>query len=93
MPKLQTLVNTLNHAASVVSQASATTSTQKEGQKDWVAGVRGTSTAVGQIITAVQDLARGDKADALVTIHKAEKTEAAAAKLGEKGDKLLGVSS
>jgi hypothetical protein len=91
VPKLQTAVKKLNTAANVVARASASSSTQKQGQADWVKGIRGDATALGYLVTALKDISSSNQSGALTYIHKAKVLEKSSTAIGEKGEKLLGI--
>jgi len=90
--KDKALETKLNHAATVVSQASATGATQKQGQKDWVDSVRDISKGFGQLNIALEDAIHDKAAAAKKAEAKAENTVAAGDALGAKANKLLGIS-
>ena len=92
IPEFRALATKFDHAASVVSSASAMGS-QKTAQGDWVRGVRLEATGVDQFATAFQDLVRGDKPGARAALVKGEKTLRSAELIRVKGDKLLGLPS
>jgi hypothetical protein len=91
IPKFAQLKTTLEHGASVVAGASTTSSTQKQGQKDWVDGVREVAGGVGAFETGIKDLVAGNKDSAKAAVLKAEKLIKAGNLLSGKGDKLLGL--
>jgi len=91
IPKYQALQLKLQHAATVVSKASATGSEQRQGQKDWVGGVRELAHGVGLLDVALKDAVDGNKTAAKTELIKAEKALTAANALGTKGDRLLGL--
>lgn len=93
IPKYKALQLKLEHAAAVVSQASTKGSKQKQGQKDWVGGVREVAHGIGLLDTALQDAVNGKAAAAKAELVKAEKALNAGDALGVKGDMLLGLSS
>lgn len=83
----------LEHAATVVSQASANGSEQNQGQKDWVGGVSEVAHGIGLLDTALQDAVDGTAAAAKAGLVKPEKALNAGDALGVKGDLLLGLPS
>lgn len=93
IPKYKALQLELQHAATVVAAASAKGSTQKQGQADWVGGVREVARGIGLFDTALKDAVNGKAAAAKAELVKAQKALAAGNALGTKGDKLLGLPS
>jgi len=91
IPKYKALQVKLDHAATVVSKASATGAKQKQGQKDWVDGVRELAQGIGMLDAALADAVKGNKAAAKSALTKAQKELVAGNNLGAKGDKLLGL--
>jgi hypothetical protein len=90
--KDRALEKKLNHAAAVVSAASATGSRQKQGQKDWVNGVRDIAQGLGTLNVALEDAIHGRATAAKTAELKAENKVEAGDALGTRGDKLLGIS-
>lgn len=93
IPKYKALQLKLEHAATVVSHASATGPNQKTGQTDWVGGVRELARGIGLVDTALKDAVDGNKTAAMAELVKAQKALTAGNALGTKGDKLLGLST
>ncbi len=91
--KFAALETTVKHAATAVSGASATTSTQKQAQSEWVKGAREEATGIGQLETGVKDLVAGKNSTAKTEVAKAVKTIKAGDVLGAEADKLLGLPS
>lgn len=73
IPKYKALQLKLEHAATVVSQASAEGSKQKQGQKDRVGGVRELAQGIGLLDTALKDAVDGKAAAAKTELVKAQK--------------------
>jgi len=92
IPKYRALALKLEHAANVVAGASAKGATQKQGQKDWVEGVREVAHGIGLLDTALTDAVHGKGSAAKAELVKAEKALNAGDAIGTKGDKLLGLS-
>lgn len=92
IPKYKALQLKLEHAATVVSAASAKGATQKQGQKDWVEGVREVAHGIGLLDTALTDAVDGKDAAAKAEAIKAQKALNAGDVVGTEGDKLLGLS-
>jgi len=80
-----------DHAATVVSEASASGAKQKQGQNDWVDGLREAATGMGMLNTALQDALDGKAAAAKTLLAKGQKGLDAGNALGDKGDRLLGL--
>jgi len=78
-----------DHAATVVAAASTSSAQQKQGQRDWVDGVREVARGIGQFDTGIRDLIAGNKAAAKRELRKAERTVKAGNAIGTKGDRLL----
>jgi hypothetical protein len=93
VPKLRAIRARLEHGATLVASATATTRRQREGQTEWVKAVHGIATGIGQLQSAYEDLADGRNSAALPLLTKAKQTVAAAAKLGGRADQLLGIGS
>lgn len=91
IPKYKALQLKLEHAATVVSRASANGSVQRQGQSDWVGGVRELSRGIGLFDTALTDAVNGKLAAARMELVKAEKALKAGDAMGTEGDKLLGL--
>jgi hypothetical protein len=88
---LQTLDGRLDHAATVVSEATALTAKQKLGQKEWVGGVRELANGFSQFAVELKDIERGDKTAAKQEAIIAKKTIQQGDALGMKGDRALGL--
>ena len=88
---LQAAAKKVDHAASVVSKATASTAKQRAGQKDWVDGVRDLGRGFSQLVGALKDIEHGNMSAAKTAALAAQKTIATAEKLGTKGDRLLGL--
>lgn len=67
------------------------TAKQKQGQKDWVGGVRLLAHGIGLLDTALADAVNGKTGAARSELVNAQKALAAGNALGTKGDKLLGL--
>ena len=89
--EFKALQGKVEHAATAVSRASASGPRQKQGQEDWVQGVRELARGLGQLDTGLQDVVNGKTAAAKAALTKAERTLSAANARGSKGDKLLGL--
>jgi hypothetical protein len=89
--EFKALQSKVEHAATVVSQASASGATQKQGQKDWVTGVRDLARGIGQFDTGLQDVIDHKTATGKAELKKATRTLATANTVGDRGDKLLGI--
>jgi hypothetical protein len=91
IPKYKALQLKLDHAATVVSKAAATGAQQKQGQKDWVGGVRDLAQGIGFLDVALKDAIDGNGSAAKTELAKAQKALSAGDALGTKGDELLGL--
>jgi len=89
---LRTLKRKFDHAATVVSHASATTSAQRTGRREWCAGVRRIAHGYAQMITALADVEHGHKSAAKQEVLTAVKTVVTGAKSVLKADRALGVT-
>ena len=79
----------LHRAATDVSHASTSSSTQRTARTDWVSGIRDDARAFGQLATAFRDLERGDKTGARREVANAKRTALAADKLVLRADSKL----
>jgi len=79
----------VEHAATVVSRASAIGARQKLGQRDWVDGVRDLARGIGQFDVALEDIIHGRNAAGKSELLRAKRTLAVANALGTKGKRLL----
>ena len=93
IPEFQAATKAFDHAATVVSHASASSAQQTAGQKDWVGGVRELARGFTQLSTALRDVVSGDRTAAQREAVTALKTVKAGERLGVKGDRLLGLPS
>src|SRR5579871_332324 len=92
IPKFAALESKIRHAASAVSAASTTTSTQQRAQSDWVTGARQEATGIGEFETGFKDLIAGRKATAKAEVTKGAENIKAGDVLSAKADKLLGLA-
>jgi hypothetical protein len=90
-PKVAELKRIIDHAAVVVSHASATTTRQRTGRKDWVAGAHLTATGFSDLAVELEDAAKGDQAATLREASAGKKLLKAGAALASRGDRLLGL--
>jgi hypothetical protein len=90
-PKIARLDRTLEHAATVVGSASTSTSRQKQGQREWVTGVRDLTKGFEQLQIELKDLQAGRTSAARAAKAKGERLIKAGEAIGEKGDGLLGL--
>jgi hypothetical protein len=81
----------VEHAATVVSRASASGARQKLGQRDWVDGVRDLARGIGQLDVALEDIIHGRNAAGKAELLRAKRTLAVANALGTRGKRLLGI--
>jgi hypothetical protein len=79
------------HAVDVVAASSTTSAKQREGKQLWVRGSREENRGILEFHTALQDLIDHKTAEFKTDYVKAAKALVAGAKLGSKGDKLLGL--
>jgi hypothetical protein len=91
VPKLEHTRRLLETAASVVSQTPATTSTERTGRADWVAGARLVGSGIGELATGLDDLVRGDKTTANRALKLSVTLDKRGGILAGRGDKLLGL--
>ena len=91
IPDFQAAVKKLDHAASVVSRAAASTAKQRAGRKDWVDGVRGLGRGFSQLVGALKDIGHSNPSAAKTAALAAQRTIIKAEELGVKGDRLLGL--
>jgi lambda family phage tail tape measure protein len=91
--KYKGLATQFDQAATVVSKAQATTPAQKQGQSDWVTGVRGAAQGFDEYADALGDVAAKNKSAAKSKLVSAVKTIDRDAKLLLKVDKLLRLST
>lgn len=89
--EFKVLQSKVEHAATVVSRASASGAKQEQGQKDWVTGVRDLARGIGQFDTGLQDVIDHKTAAGKAELTKATHTLATANTVGDKGKKLLGI--
>lgn len=90
--KLAKVEGSLTHAVTVVSGASPTSSAQKQGQQDWVAGTRRDISGVSDLKTGFSDLLVGkSKATIKAELTKGVKALKAGNLEEAKGDNLLGL--
>jgi hypothetical protein len=90
IPKLDSLKRSVDHAATAVSSASATSS-QKAGQRDWVKGGRLLADGLGGLAAGLNDVVHGKTSAAKSALARAQRNLDAADAIGEKGDRLLGL--
>jgi hypothetical protein len=93
VPQLAQVEKQLRHGATLVADASATTRTQREGQREWVKAIRGIARGVGRLKTAYGDIASGRSQVALPLLASAKRIVARAARLGDRADELLGITA
>jgi len=79
----------VEHAATVVSRASAVGTRQKLGQRDWVEGVRDLARGIGQLDVALEDIIHGRNAAGRSELLRAKRTLAIANAVGTRGKRLL----
>lgn len=84
--KLQHL---LDHAATVVSHSSASSSRQRAGRRDWVIGVRSLARGIGQLDTGFRRMLQGRPAAARIHLARARRAMAVADAVGTRADRLL----
>ncbi len=88
IPQIRSFVVKVEHAATVVSQASAT-SAQKLGQTDWVAGARDEATGERDFALGLTESLKGEQTAALATFAKVKAPVAAGDVLAQRARKLL----
>jgi hypothetical protein len=79
----------VEHAANVVSRASASGVRQKLGQREWVDGVRDLARGIGQLDVALEDIIHGRNATGRSELLRAKRTLAVANAVGTRGKRLL----
>jgi hypothetical protein len=89
--EFKVLQRRIDHAATVVAAASSSDAKQKQGQRDWVRGVRDLGRGIGQLDRGLQLVIHNKEAAGKRELAKADKTVAAATRIGTRGDKLLGL--
>ena len=91
IPELTAAAKKLDQAATAVSKATATTTKQRAGQKDWVTGVRDLSHGFSQLVTALKDVEHGNQAAGKKEALAAQRSLNKGNTVGSKGDRLLGL--
>jgi X-X-X-Leu-X-X-Gly heptad repeat protein len=93
VPKLEHTRQLLETAASVVARTPASTSTQRTGRTEWVAGARLVASGIGQLATGLRDLVAGNKAAADRALKLSVSLDKRGGVLAAKGDNRLGLPS
>jgi cell division protein ZapA (FtsZ GTPase activity inhibitor) len=89
--EFKALQRRLEHAATVVSRATATDARQRRGKADWVTGVRDLGRGIGQLDSGLTDVIKGRTAAGKALLKRANRTLAAANAIGTRGKRLLGI--
>jgi hypothetical protein len=92
-PRLGTLASILSHASTVVSNASASSSTQKQAQREIVTGLSREASGIRTLQSGVEQYGEGMKSTAKATLLRGEKTLKSADVIEQKGVKMLGGST
>jgi hypothetical protein len=90
---IETLAKKFDHAATVVADSTVDSSTQRLARKDWSTGVREFATGFYTLGRALRDVSDGNSAQAVSLVTKADKGIKAGEKLGDKADRLLGITT
>ena len=90
---IDTLAKKFDHAANVVADSTADSSTQRLARRDWTTGVREFATGFFTLDRALRDVSDGNPSQAVSLVAKADKSIRAGEKLGDKADRLLGITT
>lgn len=89
--EFRVLQRKVDHAATVVSHATASGTRQRIGKRDWVTGVRDLGRGIGQLDRGLTDVINGRTTTGKALVKKAARTLAIANAIGTRGKRLLGI--
>lgn len=91
IPQLEHTRKLLEVAARVVAHTPATTTPERAGRADWVAGARLVATGIGDLASGLTDLVAGHRSAADRALKLSVSDDKQGAILAARGDRLLGL--